>query len=280
MTGLGWLAVARGLLSVRRMPIPLRQISIALALTTTACTAGLSLGGRASGGASSGSTASSGPSSNGGGGGGGASNGDSSLAGGDSKASTPTTKFSDFGWEVKDATGEYTSGWIIDKLTTFNVGPACMEKMVDKNNSAVHSATFYTRDIAELAQKLTGDDWDRIESQNNNDRENNKKLVEPMIDKFSQSFHLSITVDGDDCDTRHGALWLKYWTQISDVLTENPPASGKVFVQLAVRGDAKDVKVEVNDDTSTYSITAPRDIEPTGWSDKLEKPFRKRARQK
>ena len=259
------------------MPISLRHLSTALAfaLTTTACTAGLSLGGRASGGASSGSTAASGPSSSGGGGG-----GDSSLAGGDSKASTPTTKFSDFGWEVKDATGDYYTGWIIDKLTTFNVGPACMEKMIDKNNSAVHSATFYTRDVAELAQKLTGDDWSTIESQNNNDRENNKKLVEPMIDKFSQSFHLSITVDGDDCDARHGALWMKYWTQISDVLTKNPPASGKVFVQLAVRGDAKDIKVDVDDDTSTYTIVAPRDIEKSGWSDKIEKPFRKRARQK
>jgi hypothetical protein len=137
-----------------------------------------------------------------------------------------------------------------------------------------------SRDVAQLAEKLTGDSWSSIESQNNNDRENNKKLIEPMIDRFSQSFHLSVTVDGDDCDTRHGALWMKYWTSIAENIRENPPASGKVFVQLAVRGDARDVKVQVDESTSTYTIVAPRDIEPTGWSDKLEKPFRKHARQK
>jgi hypothetical protein len=268
------------------MPIPLRHLSIALALTTTACTGGFSLGSRAGGGASSGPTAS-GPSGagagaggGGGGGGGRASSGDSSYTGTDTKPGVAATKFSDFAWEVKDATGNYYTGWIIDKLTTFNVPAACMEKMIDRKNSAVHSATFYTRDVAQLAEKLTGDSWSSIESQNNNDRENNKKLIEPMIDRFSQSFHLSVTVDGDDCDTRHGALWMKYWTSIAENIRENPPASGKVFVQLAVRGDARDVKVQVDESTSTYTIVAPRDIEPTGWSDKLEKPFRKHARQK
>jgi hypothetical protein len=144
----------------------------------------------------------------------------------------------------------------------------------------VHSATFYTRDVAELAKTLTGDDWDEIESQNNSDRENNKKLVEPMIDRFKAAFSLSIDVDGDDCDARMSALWLKYWTEVAEILKKNPPASGKAFVKLAIRSDARDVKVDVDDDTSTYSITAPRDIEKVGWSDKLEKPFRKRARQK
>lgn len=256
---------ARRLLPTRRMPILLRHASL-LALALTGCTGGFSLGGRAG----SSTSASAGPSSG----------GSSSSSGGAVQAGVPVTKFSDFAYEVKDATGDYTSGWIIDKLTTFNVAPACMEKMIDKNNSAVHSATFYTRDIEYLAEALTGDSWSDIETQNNNDRENNKKLVEPMIDQFAQSFHLSVTIDGDDCDASHGALWMKYWTTIATNLKDNPPASGKAFVQLAVRGDARDIKVEVDDATSTYVITAPRDIEKSGWDEKLEKPFRKRARQK
>lgn len=267
------------------MPIFFRLAALSLALTTTACAgmASFTAGGRssASGGGGSAPAGGGGDSyaSTGGGGGGGGGGGSSGPSAGAVKPGVPVTKFSDFAFEVKDSTGDYSRAWVIDKLTSFHVSDACMEKMIDKNNSALHSASFYTRDIVELAKTLTGDDWDYIEDQNS-DKENNKKLIEPMIDAFKQNFGLSITVDGDDCDVRHGALWLKYWTSVGQAVRENPPASGKVFIQLAVRGDAKDVKVEVDDATSTYVITAPRDIEKVGWSDKIEKPFRKRARQK
>jgi hypothetical protein len=187
----------------------------------------------------------------------------------------------DFAFEVKESTGDYHRAWVISKLTTFKVGKKCWEQMADKDKfSAVHSASFYTADIAEYAKALTGDDWSRIETQNNNDRETNKKLVEPMMDAFKSRFSLTISVEGDDCKPEHGALWLKYWTTIGSILTDYPPAADKVKITLDVKAKAKDVKVTVDKKGGTFVITAPRDIEVAAWDDKIGKPFRKVARKK
>jgi len=255
------------------MPILSRSVAfLALALSTTACSGMLKIGGGTSSGSSTG--AGSAPVSSGGG----RSAGDIGAV---PAAATPATKFSDFAFAVKEATGEYYTGWIIDKLTTFNVAPACMEKMVDGEKfSAVHSASYYTRDVARLAQKLTGDDWSGIESQNNSDRENNKKLVEPMIDQFANHFHMTITVEGDDCDARHSSLWMKYWTSTSTALLNYPPETDKVFINLVVKPDAKDMSVSFDDATATYTIVGPRDIEKGAWGDKIDKAMKRRARGK
>ncbi len=184
----------------------------------------------------------------------------------------------DFAFEVKEYTGDYHRAWVVSKLTTFNVGKTCWAQMADKKYSALHSASFYTRDIAEYAKAVTGDDWSRIETQNNNDRENNKALVEPMMDAFKKRFSVTINVEGDDCKPEHGALWLKYWTTLGTIIRDYPPAAGTVRVTLDVKAKAKDVTVKVDKAGGTFVITAPRDVEVSAWDDKMGKPFRKVAR--
>lgn len=253
--------------------------TLSLVLATSACVggAGLSLGGSGAG-TGPAPIGPPGPAGNASvaTGGGPVSAGDGAI-----HAGTAVPQLSDFAFEVKESTGEYYSAWIVDKLITFEVAPACYEKMVDRNKyNAVHSASFYTRAVAKYATLLTGDDWDALESSTANDTATKLRMIEPMIDRFRSVFHLTISVEGDDCNATGGALWLKYWGAVRDILNDYPPASGTLFIKLAVRGDAKDISVDVDEATSTYTITAPLHVEKSGWEDRLLKPFRKRARAK
>lgn len=184
----------------------------------------------------------------------------------------PITAFAD---AVKDATGDYSQSWVITKMTTFKLGAKCAAKLADKNQGAVHAATFYTRDIGEYAKGLTGEDWSAIESQNNNDRETNKPLVEKAMNAFAPRLSVTVTVEGDDCDAKQNSLWLKYWGTIATALRNFPPKAETVAITLDVKSKAKDVTVVMGKDGSTFAITAPKDIEVAAWGDKIEKPFRK-----
>jgi hypothetical protein len=177
-------------------------------------------------------------------------------------------RLSEFAFELEDVTGQAYTGLVIDRLTTFDVAPICYQKMLDHDNGVLHSAVFYTRDVAKLARALTGDDWTSLETES----------VEPLISRFKDTFSMTIDIDGSDCDARKSALWLDYWTAVTSILEDNPPASGKAFVTLAVRADTDRISVAVDDDASAYTITVPRDTARTGWLATLEKPFRKRAR--
>lgn len=181
----------------------------------------------------------------------------------------------DFAFEVKEATGDYNRAWVLTKLMTFKLGAKCWAKVVDKKQGAIHAATFATRDIVEYAKARTGDDWSRIETQNNNDRETNKALIEPMMDAFKAQFSMTVNVDGDDCDARQASLWLRYWTAVVSNLEKYPPPSGKAFVTINVSSKIRDVTVDVSKDGSRFTINAPKDIEAKQWSDKLERPFTK-----
>ena len=66
--------------------------------------------------------------------------------------------------------------------------------------------------VAKLAKQWTGDDWDAIESQSENDKETDLKLVEPMVVAFKMRFSITATVEGNDCDSKRNALWLRYWS--------------------------------------------------------------------
>jgi hypothetical protein len=185
----------------------------------------------------------------------------------------------DFAFEVKESTGDYNRAWVITKMTTFKVGAKCWEQMQDKDKfGAVQSAGFYTRDVVAYAKLLTKDDWDAIESQNNNDRETNKKLIEPMMDEFAKRFSMTISVEGDACEPKRNALWLKYWTEIGEELKKSPPKAAKVTIDLQVKAKVKDISITVDKTGGRFTIVAPRDIEVVNWSGKIEKAFAKVAR--
>ena len=55
-------------------------------------------------------------------------------------------------------------------------------------------------------------------------------------------------------------------------------ATRVIDITLQVTPAARDITVDVDDTGSRFVFTAPRDIEPKDWSDKLSKPFRKHAK--
>ena len=184
----------------------------------------------------------------------------------------------DYAFQVKEATGDYYSAWILTKLTTFKIGKKCRAKLADKDQGAIHTATFYTRDIAAYAKSVGADDWDEIEGQSANDPATNRAMVEKMIDAFKSRLSITVTVEGDDCDAKQGALWLKYWSQIATELKNNKPKAKKVVITLNVTSKAKDISIKAGKDGASFAITAPRDKEPSAWTTKFSDAFTKVAR--
>ncbi len=175
-------------------------------------------------------------------------------------------------------TGRYWTAWVMSKLTTFKVGKKCQAVMPDREKSALHSASFYTRDIGEYAKLVGAEDWDAIEQQSANEPEYNRELVAKDMDEFAKRFHVTVSVEGDDCDIKHGSLFLKQWTQIGTALKNYPPKAKKVSINLELKAKAKDVTITASKDGSTFTIVGPRDLEPTGWSDKYDAAFKRVAR--
>ena len=208
-----------------------------------------------------------GPSEGGGGGGGGP------VA--DSGPGEP--KWDDFAFAVRERSGSYNAPWVITKFTTFKVGRACYAKLGDKDSGSLNNTSYYVRNVLELAKKWTGDDWDTIENQRS-DRAQDRKLIEPMMDEFGKRFHMTIAVEGEDCETERDALWIRYWYHIGEAFADYPPSAGKLDITLQVTPNARDITVDVDETGSRFVFTAPRDIEPKDWSEKLAKPFRKQAK--
>ena len=185
-------------------------------------------------------------------------------------------RWDDFAFAVRERSGSYNAPWVFTKFTTFKVGKACYAKLADKGG-AIDNSPYYVRSVLELAKKWTNDDWDAIENHRSN-RAKDRALIEPMMDAFGQRFHMTIAVEGDDCENERDAWWIRYWFQIGEAFADYPPASGKLEVVLNVTAAARDVTVSVDETGSKFVFTAPRDIEAREWSEKLEKPFRKHAK--
>lgn len=253
----------------RSLPLSLSLFLSASLISLAACAGGgqFQMGSRSSGSSSDGSAESSygGPAESTGGGSSGAA------------ASGPAEpRWDDFAFAVRERSGTYYGPWTITKLTTFKVGKECWKKMADPQADPVNNASYYIRNVHELAKQWTSEDWDRIENQHG-DRAKDRKFVEPLMDKFAKQFHMTIAVEGDDCEVGSDAWWIRYWYNVAEAFAKYPPASGKLFVTLNV-GDVRDITVDVDETGSEFTITAPRDIEPKDWAEKLERPFRRFAK--
>ncbi len=249
-------------------------------LTTAACTGGLSLGGNGGAGANTtgggGQVAAGGEdpgSSYGGPAGGMAGNGGATP---DQGAAEP--RWDDYAFAVRERMGSYWGTWTISKLTTFKVGATCYGKMAQADSDAVSQAGYQARSIHAVAKKWTGDDWESIENQRS-DRKRDRSLVEPMVDAFGQRFHMTIAIEGDDCDVDRSAMWIRYWYAISEAFEDYPSQAGKMFITMNVAASAREITSTVSEDGSTFEFTVPRDFEVKQWDEKLEKPFRKNAAQ-
>ncbi|MGE0396878.1 MAG: hypothetical protein AB7T06_09190 [Kofleriaceae bacterium] len=186
-------------------------------------------------------------------------------------------RWDDLAFAVRERSGTYYGPWVFTKFTTFKVGKTCYAKLGEKDSGSLSNSPYYIRSVLELAKKWTGDDWDRIENQRS-DRAKDRALVEPMMNEFSKRFHMTISVEGEDCETERDAWWIRYWYSIGTAFAEYPPMAGSLDVTLQVTAAARDITVEVDETGSKFVFTAPRHIEPKDWSEKLEKPFRRHAK--
>lgn len=181
---------------------------------------------------------------------------------------------------VQEATTDHYRGWILSKLTTWKVGAACWEKIQEKEGRIVSLGSFLTREIAEYAKQVTGDDWATIEGSGTSEKAANKGKVEPMIDAFKTKFSLSVRIDGDDCDNGHDPLWMQYVMHAAQDVNKLPPASGKAFISIDVSSKTKKFGISVGRDGSTFKISAPKEIAPAKWQNQMESAFAKAAKKK
>jgi hypothetical protein len=175
-------------------------------------------------------------------------------------------------FNLKEATGRFASAWVLTKFTTFKLGKKCLASIGNKDSEFAHTASFATRDILEYVKAVGGDDWDAIEQQSSGDKKSNLALVDKSMDDWKKKLSITVSVEGDDCDAKSGSLWLKYWSQIALSL-KNYPTKKKVTVVLSVTSKAKDVAISGGN--GSYTITAPRDVEKTAWTDKFDAAFKK-----
>jgi hypothetical protein len=121
------------------------------------------------------------------------------------------------------------------------------------------------------AKAVTGDDWAAIEGQSANTPEANRAVVDKMVTEFKPKFHVTLRLEGAECSATGNDLWLKYLGSTLGSLVRFPPRSGVAHITIDVKAKAKDLTIDVDKAGSTFTITAPRDVEHGGWSDTIEK---------
>ena len=181
----------------------------------------------------------------------------------------------DLAFAVGENNHDKHSEWVVNKLVTLKLGPKCWEKVLDKKNRAIPLLAAYSRSIARYAKIVTENDWPGIEGQSAGSRESNRALVEKMVEDFKPKFHLTVTVEGDDCEASGNALWLKYISATTSALTHYPPKAGKATITLNVQAQAKGVQTTVSPDGATFTIVGARAIEKSAWPADIELPMKR-----
>lgn len=176
----------------------------------------------------------------------------------------------DLAFAVQRNNHDKHSGWIIDRLVTLNVSDKCWTKLVETSGRGPGLLASAARSIERYAKAVTGDDWAGLEAQSANTPDANRARVDKLVDDFKPRFHVTLTLEGDDCSVTGNDLWLKYLGSALGSLAKFPPKSGTAKLVIDVKAKLKDLTVAVDQAGTTFTITAPRDVERPGWSDKIE----------
>jgi hypothetical protein len=178
----------------------------------------------------------------------------------------------DLAFEIKERSS-FTKSEIVSKLVTFKLGEKCWDKLLDKKEAALGRVGSWAQAIGNYAKQVTGDDWERIESQGQpSDREKNRELVAKMVAEFAPKLHVTVNVEGADC-AKDAGLWGSYFMEAVDSLHKYPPKAAKVKITINVTEKAKGVKTVVSKDGGTFTITGAKDIEASGWPNEISKAF-------
>ena len=176
----------------------------------------------------------------------------------------------DLAFAVAQSNHDKHSGWIVERLMTFQLPQKCYGKLIEKGSTARNLLASYARSIQRYAAVVTGDDWSAIEGQSANSPEANEKIVDKMVDDFKPKFHITVKLEGDDCEASGHALWMKYIGETLTALRNYPPKSGKMNVVIDVTSKVKGVTAVTGKDGASLTVTASRDIEKSGWPDSIE----------
>lgn len=174
----------------------------------------------------------------------------------------------DLAFAIGETNHDKQSEWIIDRLVTFHMQDGCYAKLADKASGGLGKIASDARMIQRIAKAMTNDDWYRIESQSSNTKESNRAVVDKMIEEFRPRFHLTIKNAGA-CEVTRSALWLNYVSSSLIAAEKYPPKSGKLDIVVEI-ADRKGFTAEVNRDGTQLVVVGSRDIEVSGWSDKIE----------
>lgn len=180
----------------------------------------------------------------------------------------------DLAMAVGDANHDRHSAWVIERLVTLELGDACWPKVLAKGATARNLLASMSRQVQRYAKVVTGDDWYAIEGQPGG---RGVPVVDPLVAAFGKRFHLTVVVEGADCDASGNAMWLKYTGETLRALTAHPPASGTARVTVRAAARARGVTVDVDRKGTTFVVTGPRDLEVSGWPDAITNAVRKVA---
>ena len=185
------------------------------------------------------------------------------------------TPLEDLAFSAQENNHDKVSGWVLERMVTLKLGDRCWAKILDKKNHGNALFASYARDIEAYARTVTGDDWAALEGQSANSPEANRAIVDKLVTEFAPKLHLTVIVDGDDCDASGNAMWLKYVSEALTSLETYPPKTGKAFVTIHVDPKVKTVRTVVGKDGSTFTITGAKDLEPSGWPSEVEGPMKR-----
>jgi len=171
---------------------------------------------------------------------------------------------------VGNANHDKHSAWIVERLVTLKLPDKCWPKLLDKSKRGLGLIASDSRSIERYAKAVTGDDWSKIESQGANTPDANRATVDKLVDAFKPKFHVTLDLEADDCAATGSELWLNYLGSTLGSLVKLPLKSGEAQITIHVKPSAKDIAIEVDKAGSHFTITAPRDVEKVGWSDKIE----------
>lgn len=174
----------------------------------------------------------------------------------------------DLAFAVGETNHDKQSEWIIDRLVTYDIAGDCYAKLADKASGSLGKIASESRMIGRIAKAMTNDDWLRIESQSTNSKDSNRAVVDKMIEEFRPKFHLTVRNAGA-CEAKGNALWLNYVSSSLIAAEKYPPKSGKLDIIVEI-SDGKGFKADVNRDGTELRVVGSRDIEVSGWSDKIE----------
>lgn len=181
---------------------------------------------------------------------------------------------------VGAATGDIVQPTVLDKLVTFKVGAKCWTKLADKDLKGIYTGYTLAHHIVDWAKVVTGDDWWELERKTGIEADTKREMLEEKIEAFKTHFRMTIAIDGDDCNPKNNSHHVVAWEVIGGALRDHPPKSGKAFITLAFKANAKKRVAATSKDGTTFTITMPRDAEPDVWQRPIQDAFQKVAKKR